>query len=75
MPKGANVTNRSNVTVITASYAATAFIAGSSAKAMVTVAVVIKCVTAASVLVFTHIIAVTGSDTEILLYLSVHLNV
>ena len=66
-----------NVTVITASSAATAFIVGSDAKAMVTNAVVIKCVTAASVLVFTHIIAVTrrDGDTEILLYLSAHLNV
>ena len=78
MPNGANVTNRANVTVITASFAATAFIAGSNAKAMaamVTVAVVIKCVPAASVLVFTHIMAVTrrNGDTEILLYLSVHL--
>ena len=86
MPNGSNVTNRANVTnqanvtVITASFAATAFIAGSNAKAMaamVTVAVVIKCVPAASVLVFTHFMAVTrrNGDTEILLYLSVHLNV
>ena len=59
MPNGSNVTNRANVTVITASFAATAFIAGSNAKAMaamVTVAVVIKCVPAASVLVFTEIL-------------------
>ena len=75
MPNGAKVTNRTNVTVITASNAATAFIAGSNAKAMVTVAVVITCVTAASVLVFTDIIAVRRRDTEILLYLSVRLNV
>ena len=73
MPNGSNVTNRANVTVITASFAATAFIAGSNAKAMaamVTVAVVIKCVPAASVLVFTHIMAVTrrDGDTEILLW-------
>ena len=78
MPNGSNVTNRANVTVITASFAATAFIACSNAKAaMVTVAVVTKCVPAASVLVFTHIMAVTrrNGGTEILLYLSVHLNV
>ena len=48
-----------DVAVIINSIAATAFIAGANAKAMVTVAVVITCVTAASVFVFTHIMAVT----------------
>ena len=54
MPKGADVT------VIIATTAATAVIAGSYATAIVTVAVVITCVMAAAVFVFTHIIAVTG---------------
>ena len=49
----------SDVAVIINSTAATAFIAGANAKAMVTVAVVITCVTAASVFVFTHIMAAT----------------
>ena len=53
MPKGADVT------VIIATTAATAVIAGSYATAIVTVAVVITCVMAAAVFVFTHIIAVT----------------
>jgi len=51
MPKG------EDVTVIIAITAATAFIAGVDAKALVTVAVVITCVTTAVVFVFTHIIA------------------
>ena len=56
MPKGADVC------VIIATTAATAFIAGVDAEALVTVAVavVITCVTVAGVFVFTHIIAVTG---------------
>ena len=52
MPKG------EDVTVIIAITAATAFIAGVDAEALVTVAVVITCVTDAGVFVFTHIIAV-----------------
>ena len=47
MPKG------EDVTVIIAITAATAFIAGVDAEALVTVAVVITCVTAAGVFVFT----------------------
>ena len=47
MPKG------EDVTVIIAITAATAFIAGVDAEALVTVAVVITCVTAAGVSVFT----------------------
>ena len=52
MPKGADVT------VIIATTAATAVIAGLYATALVTVAVGITCVTAAGVFVFTRIIAV-----------------
>ena len=63
MPKG------EDVTVIIAITAATAFIAGVDAEALVTVAVVITCVTAAGVFVFT----VAGDKNS--LYLSVHLNV
>ena len=54
MPKG------EDVTVIIATTAATAVIAGLYATAIVTVAVVITCVTAAGVFVLTHIIAATG---------------
>ena len=54
MPKGADVI------VIIATTAAPAVIAGLDATALITVAVVITCVTAAGVFVFTHIIAVTG---------------